>query len=249
MSSDINNFRASPGLPPVHTPTAIRLAAAQTLELQAYHQALVPDLTDYPAQRPIVGFLTPDDDLRRRLGELDVDPTLDAWLATDDPPVFVGFGSMPILDPSAALNMINAVAQRLGVRILVGSGWSRFDPPPGPGERVRVASGVLNYDRVLPRCQAAVHHGGSGTLAAGVAAGIPTYVCSLVGDNPFWGARVEQLGIGVHQQFPDLNLDRFEAGLRRALQAPVIARSRAMGAIVRGDTEATSKAAELITGQ
>jgi sterol 3beta-glucosyltransferase len=249
MAADINNFRANLGLPPVHTPTAIRLAAARTLELQAYHRALVPDLTDYPAHRPLVGFLTSDEDLRRRLGELDVDPALDAWLTTDDPPVFVGFGSMPILDPAAALTMITATAQRLGVRILIGAGWSRFDPPPGATERVRVAAGVLNYDRILPRCRAAVHHGGSGTVAAGVAAGIPTFVCSLVADNPFWGARVEQLGIGVHERFADLTPDRFEAGLRRALHPRVITRARETGMALRADTDVAARAAELITGQ
>lgn len=244
MAADINNFRASLGLPPARTPTATRLAATRTLELQAYHQALVPDLTDYPAHRPLVGFLTPDDDLRRRLGELDVDPALDAWMAADDPPVFVGFGSMPILDPAAAMTMITSTAQRLGLRILIGAGWSRFDQPATPGDRVRVAAGVLNYDRILPRCRATVHHGGSGTVAAGVAAGIPTFVCSLVADNPFWGARIEQLGIGAHERFADLNPDRFEAGLRRALSPRVVTHARTTGQAVRADTDAVARAAD-----
>ena len=58
-------------------------------------------------------------------------------------------------------------------------------------------------------------------------------MCSLVADNPFWGARVEQLGIGVHERFADLTQDRLEAGLRRALHAEVITRSRAIGDTVR----------------
>lgn len=219
MASDINSFRADLGLAPVTTPTATRPAAARTLELQAYHRALVPALDDYPTHRPIVGFLTPDPELRRRLGEFDVDPALDAWLSNGDPPVFVGFGSMPVIDPAATMTMITATADRVGSRVLIGAGWSRFGRAGVAGDRVRVAVGGLNYDRVLPRCRVAVHHGGSGTVAAGVAAGIPTFVCSLVADNPFWGARVEQLGIGVHERFADLDQDRLEAGLRRALQA------------------------------
>ena len=66
MAQDINTFRSTLGLAPVTTPTAIRLAAAGTLELQAYHRALVPDLADYPAHRPIIGFLAPDQVLRQR---------------------------------------------------------------------------------------------------------------------------------------------------------------------------------------
>ena len=129
--------------------------------------------------------------------------------------MFVGFGSMPIIDPAATMDMITTVAARVGARVLIGAGWSRFGQHQAHGDRVRVVTGVLNYDRVLPRCRVAVHHGGSGTVAASVAAGIPTFVCSLVADNPFWGARVEQLGIGVHERFADLNQDRLEAGLRR----------------------------------
>jgi UDP:flavonoid glycosyltransferase YjiC (YdhE family) len=249
MARDINTFRAGLGLVSVSTPTATRLAAAGTLELQAYHPALVPDLTDYPAHRPIIGFLTPDRDLKKRLGEEDVDPVLDAWLADGDPPVFVGFGSMPVIDPAATMDMITTATGRVGARVLIGAGWSRFGQTHTQGDRVRVAIGVLNYDRVLPRCRVAVHHGGSGTVAASVAAGIPTFVCSLVADNPFWGARVEQLGIGVHERFADLNQDRFVTGLRRALHPEVITRSRAIGDRVRADTGAAGRAADLIDGQ
>jgi hypothetical protein len=86
IAQDINTFRVSLGLAPVSTPTATRLAAAGPLELQAYHPALVPDLADYPARRPIIGFLAPGRELRDRLGELDVDPETDAWLADGEPP-------------------------------------------------------------------------------------------------------------------------------------------------------------------
>jgi UDP:flavonoid glycosyltransferase YjiC (YdhE family) len=105
---------------------------------------------------------------------------------------------------------------------------------------------VLNYDRVLPRCRVAVHHGGSGTVGAGVAAGIPTFICSLVADNPFWGARIEQLGIGGHQRFATLDQDSLAAGLGRAFQPQVGARAREIGALVRADTGATSRAADLV---
>ena len=246
MAQDINTFRAGLGLAPVSTPTATRLAAVGTLELQAYHSALVPDLGDYPPHRPIIGFLAPDHELRERLGELEVDPETDAWLTDGEPPVFVGFGSMPVTDPVATLDMITTVADRVGTRVLVGAGWSRFGQHQAQGDRVRVATGVLNYDRVLSRCRVAVHHGGSGTVAASVAAGIPTFVCSLVADNPFWGARVEQLGIGVHERFADLDQDRLETGLRRAMHAEVITRSRAIGDTVRADTGAAGRAADLI---
>ena len=114
---------------------------------------------------------------------------------------------------------------------------------------MRIVTGVLNYASVLPRCAVAVHHGGSGTVAAGVAAGIPTFVCSVVSDNPFWGARIEELGLGAHERFADLTADTFEAGLRRAVQAPVIARAQEVGAVLRADTGAAHRAADLLARQ
>lgn len=246
MAMDINHFRGRLGLAPADAPTAIRLAAAGTLELQAYHRALVPELGDYQENRPLIGFLAPDAELRDRLGESTVDSGLDAWLASGEPPVYVGFGSMPVIDPAAMLDMIVRVTDRLGSRVLIGAGWSRFGPIGNAGPRVKIVTGVLNYERVLPRCRVAVHHGGSGTVAASVAAGIPTFVCSVVADNPFWGARVQQLGIGVHERFADLTQQRLEAGLRRALQDSVIARARNVGATLRADTGAARRGADLI---
>ena len=246
MAPDINKFRAKLGLSPVTTPTSTRLAAAGTLELQAYHAGLVPDLRDYPAHRPIIGFLTPDHGLRERLGELDVDPALDAWLNNGDPPVFIGFGSMPVIDHAAMLTMISTATGRLGRRVLIGAGWSRFGESDDSGDRVRIATGVVNYDRVLPQCLAAVHHGGSGTVAASVGAGIPTFICSLVADNPFWGARVEELGIGVHERFRDLNQEKLEAGLQRAQRPEVVTRSKSFGKVMGADTGAARRAADLI---
>jgi sterol 3beta-glucosyltransferase len=44
--------------------------------------------------------------------------------------------------------------------------------------------------------QAVVHHGGAGTTAAGLRAGVPTIIAPFFSDQPFWGQRVEQIGVG-----------------------------------------------------
>lgn len=43
---------------------------------------------------------------------------------------------------------------------------------------------------------AVVHHGGAGTTAAGFRAGVPSVIIPFSFDQPFWGARVEELGVG-----------------------------------------------------
>jgi UDP:flavonoid glycosyltransferase YjiC (YdhE family) len=52
------------------------------------------------------------------------------------------------------------------------------------------------HDWLFRHVKAVVHHGGAGTLAAGICAGLPTRVVPFGGDQPFWANRVRQMGIG-----------------------------------------------------
>jgi sterol 3beta-glucosyltransferase len=142
---------------------------------------------DWDGRRPLVGCLPLDDELRGMLGEADVDAGLDAWLSAGEPPMFVGFGSMPVQDPTATVAMITRVSRELGVRALVSAGWGELSSLGPADAEVRVV-GNLDHDSVLGRCRAAVHHAGAGTTAAGLQAGPPTVVCSVFADN-LGGAR------------------------------------------------------------
>ncbi|MGH2408953.1 MAG: glycosyltransferase, partial [Chloroflexota bacterium] len=179
------------------------------------------------------------------LGESGIDADLDAWLADGEPPAYFGFGSMPVTDPSAALGMICQVTDRLGLRALVSAGWSRMTGGSDDSTRVRVVA-ALNHDVVMARCRLAVHHGGAGTTAASVSAGIPTVVCSVFADQPFWGVRLEGLGAGAHLRFSKLSSSLLEEGLRRALRAEVGARANELGAALRLETDAANRAAEMV---
>ena len=57
------------------------------------------------------------------------------------------------------------------------------------------------HDWLFPNCSAVVHHGGAGTLAAGLRAGRPTVVCAMQGDQPFHGSIVQRLGVGQYLGF------------------------------------------------
>jgi hypothetical protein len=56
----------------------------------------------------------------------------------------------------------------------------------------------MAHDLVFPHCSAALIHGGIGTVAECARAGLPTLVCSVSMDQPFWGHQIEQLGMGAH---------------------------------------------------
>ena len=107
--------------------------------------------------------------------------------------------------------------------------------------------GSVDHERLLPRCSAAVHHGGAGTLAASLRAGLPTMVCSVWADQPFWGKRMETLGVGAHVSFK--RLDARHARSRACatlLSDPVRERAAALGAAIRAEGDGTERASELL---
>ncbi len=76
-------------------------------------------------------------------------------------------------------------------------------------------------------------YGGAGTTYASLLAGLPTLICSVFADQPFWGSRVEKLGVGMTIAFQKLTEARLLAGLRRLLDEGVQARARELGAALR----------------
>lgn len=240
----VNLARTELGLAPRKRPVPHTRRDAQALEIQAYDEALAP-VPDWNGHRPLVGFLNLDADLRGALGEHGLGTDLEAWLAAGEPPVFFGFGSMPVRDPAAAVRMITDVSRTLGVRALVSAGWGGLAALDPEDDAVRVV-GNLDHDAVLGRCRAAVHHGGAGTTAASLGAGLPTVVCAVFADQPFWGARVTATGVGSWLRFADLDADRLGRALRTALAETTVARAREMGQRLSSRREAAVRAVDLI---
>jgi UDP:flavonoid glycosyltransferase YjiC (YdhE family) len=222
----VNKLRARVGLAPTSVTTGARLERSGALEIQAYSRHVVPELADWDVRRPLTGFLGPSADQRRLLEEL-VDPELDAWLEDGEPPVYFGFGSMPVLAPDAALTMIEKVADTLGVRALVNLKASTTND-----SAVRVV-GNLDHDAVLPRCRAAVHHGGAGTSATSLRAGLPTVVCAVFADQPFWGAQLQRMGVGSTLPFTQLSEPTLFAALEPMLADGPRQRAAELGVLLR----------------
>jgi sterol 3beta-glucosyltransferase len=117
------------------------------------------------------------------------------FLAAGPPPVFVGFGSMSdFVDPrpEATASLVVEALLRSGQRGIVGL------PSASAMSLPREIVGVegIPHDWLFPQVAAAVHHGGSGTTAATLRAGIPSVVVPFAADQPFWGRRIAGLGVG-----------------------------------------------------
>ncbi len=117
------------------------------------------------------------------------------FIEAGDPPVYVGFGSMVSVDPAAKARIVFDALNKAGVRGVLASGWGALRADSIP-ENVYMLDAVP-HEWLFPRMSAVVHHGGAGTTAAGLRAGIPGVIVPFLGDQPFWGARLHELGVGA----------------------------------------------------
>jgi sterol 3beta-glucosyltransferase len=209
-----------------------------TPSVELYSAAVARRPPEWHQRHEVVGWQTMPADLRARLGE-DVPAALTEWLDAGSAPVFFGFGSTPVADPRAMLRDIARLTAERGVRGLVCAGWSDFgDDGEALPAHLRLVNGV-DFDAVLPRCRAAVHHGGSGTTAAVLRAGLPSVVAGVLADQAYWAWRVEKLGAGVRLPFRRITADRLGAAVDAALDRAATA--AALGARVSaGDPNAAA---------
>jgi UDP:flavonoid glycosyltransferase YjiC (YdhE family) len=244
-SPRINALRKQFGLAETRLSTSRRAAALGALELQAYSPNVIGG-RGWPRHRPIVGWPRLGQQDRATLRERGLPADLEGWLAAGPPPVYVGFGSVPVPDPVRLITAIDAATAELGLRAVICSGSTdlsaagAIDP-----DRLRTV-GAVDHDALLPRCRIAVHHGGSGTTAAVTRAGIPMLICSLLVDQLLWGQRMERLGCGVHLRYPDLSSTTLTAALRRLLDPAFAAAADRLGRAVNAEPDAVRVSADLI---
>ena len=166
-------------------------------------------------------------------------PALQAFLEAGPPPVYVGFGSMPSQNPEQVAALVMQALTLSGQRgiILTGQGpMGRGMTQQDNNQSVYFVDSIP-HDWLLPRVAAVVHHGGAGTTAAGIRAGIPSVLIPILGDQLFWGQRVADLGVGV-RPIPrkKLTAERLAAAIHQAVSDPVMRqRAAALGVRVRAE--------------
>lgn len=116
------------------------------------------------------------------------------FLQSGPPPIYIGFGSMPSRKPGETAALVLQALALTGQRGVMSSGWGGLKPENLPETVFMIGSTPHSW--LFPQMSAVVHHGGAGTTAAGLRAGIPSIVTPFFGDQPFWGQRVYALGIG-----------------------------------------------------
>jgi sterol 3beta-glucosyltransferase len=84
---------------------------------------------------------------------------------------------------------------------------------------------------LFPQMRALIHHGGSGTTALGLQAGVPATAIPVMMDQPFWGRRLEALGVGARPiPIQHLTADKLAAAIEAMVHSPAMReKARALG--------------------
>lgn len=232
--------RRALGLPEAHTRAVGRIVKNGALEIQAYDEAFFPGLgAEWGGVRPLVGSLT------LQLAN-EVDPTVDSWVADGTPPIYFGFGSMPVTDPAEAVAMITTVSAELGERALICSGVLELAGVE-EADHVKIVQSV-NHATIFPQCRAIVHHGGAGTTAASVRSGVPTLVLWVGADQPVWAKQVKRLGVGTFRRFSSTTPQTLRDDLRTVLGPECTARAREVAARMTTPAHSVAVTADLLEG-
>ena len=157
--------------------------------IHGYSPHVVPHPIDWPANFHTAGYWFLDEDAQWQPPAALLD-----FLAAGAPPVAIGFGSMTGRNPQKMSELVLEAVQMSGQRAILLSGWAGLGDEQLPKSVLRLPSAPHGW--LFPQMAAVVHHGGAGTTAAGLRAGVPSILVPHFADQPFWGQRVAALGVG-----------------------------------------------------
>lgn len=196
------------------------------LMLNAYSNYVLPKPADWSVVQHVTGywFLKP-------LQAWSPDDALEKFLAAGDKPVYIGFGSMNSNEykNGALKNMILETIQRTGKRAVVlnaGLGLVQAELP-----ETIFATGPVPFDYLFQKMAAVVHHGGAGTTAIGLKAGVPNVITPLIFDQRFWAWCAEKTGAAVPAiPWNKLNADNLTQAINTAVSnKDIISKAQEIG--------------------
>ncbi|NJM40910.1 MAG: glycosyltransferase family 1 protein [Anaerolineae bacterium] len=203
--------------------------------LYGYSAYVAPKPEDWPAHHHLTGYWLSDK--TQPLSE-----EVERFLAIGDAVIYIGFGMGSVQRPQAMLQMIGHALAETKLRAIVL--WS---PPLPPSSEQVLFIAEAAHTALFPRMRAIVHHGGAGTTAQALCAGVPSVVLPAMADQYFWGGRVAALGVGT-RPIPQhlLTTTQLIHTLRQASQdSDLREHAQTLGARVRAQ-EGVARAADFI---
>jgi rhamnosyltransferase subunit B len=186
LLGDLNQFRGELGLAPVASSTDMFHSPQRVIGM--FPGWFSPPQPDWPQQAKLADFPLWDES-----GVTPIGDELENFLREGEAPIAFTPGSAMVNDTRFFAAAAEA-CRRLGKRGLLLTRHPAQIPKDLP-EGVRHFE-YAPFSELLPRCAALVHHGGIGTTAQALAAGIPQLIRPLSHDQPDNVARVKRLGVG-----------------------------------------------------
>ncbi|KJK59344.1 glycosyltransferase [Saccharothrix sp. ST-888] len=173
-----------------------------------YSPSVVPRPADWRPGLHVAGYWWPHECPNWQPPALVAD-----FLTAGPPPVLIGFGSMMPGDPRRLGEIAARALRQAGLRGIVQSGSVGLSVVDDDV----ITVGALPHGWLMPRTAAVVHHAGAGTTAAALRAGVPAVPVPVMTDQPWWAARLVQLGVSP-QVLPctELTAGRLAEALGRA---------------------------------
>ncbi len=206
----LNRWRVKMGLHPIgnyfdwmqerHIPT-----------VYGFSPSVLPIPSDWPPEHHVSGYWFLDEPTSWQAPK-----GLARFLESGPPPVCIGFGSMDTQDPQRITRTALEALSISGQRGILLTGWGGLGAQSLPETVYTIES--IPHSWLFPHMAAVVHHGGAGTTAAGLRAGIPAVITPLGGDQPFWADRIERLGAGIRSaSYFKLTSERLAADISRVV--------------------------------
>jgi len=178
------------GLPPWRSmQEMVNACSFDTPWLMGYSPLVLPKPADWTEYHHLTGYWLLDTP-----SNWQPSPELARFLESGPAPVYVGFGSMSDKEPERRTRLALHALELTGQRGVLATGW-------GGVARLETSANVFFVDDVphswlFPRMAAVVHHGGAGTTAEGLRAGVPGLIAPFMMDQYFWADQLVKLGLG-----------------------------------------------------
>lgn len=215
-----DRLRRQLGMPPLQD-VVTQVWLSQHLTLVAVSPAICRAQPDWPASLRVCGFL----DTPNLAMEGDIPPSLAAFLAAGDAPVYMTFGSwMPrdLAGQAKALRQLTDAARRAGCRAIIQAPSAAACGFHADGHILYVAAAP--HHAIFPHCRAVVHHGGAGTTQSVMRAGKPSIVVANISEQEHWGREMRRLGIaGMPAKRRNVTAAALARQLRHVLGSPAMA--------------------------
>ena len=183
--------------------------------VNGFSQHVVPRPSDWNECIHITGYWLPENKHWQPPDDLS------AFIEAGKPPVFIGFGSMPIKNAQQTTTTILEALKQSGQRGVLHMGWGGLGNQSLPDYVFRIE--YAPYEWLFPRMGMVIHHGGSGTTAVGLRCGIPSCAVPFVFDQHYWGQRIAELGVGPKPiRYKELTAKRLLEAIRFGVGNPQI---------------------------